>query len=98
MKPSPDRPTGQPIKLGKAALARYCFVGSVHANPCPVETCLARPFEWQTEHPRRDRLTILRGQFTLIRTQAERGIPVSIEAIARAERLARELEAEELAA
>ncbi len=47
--------------------------------------------------PRRDRHTILRGQLTVIRTRAEQGIPVSVEAIGRAERLARELEAEELA-
>jgi hypothetical protein len=45
-----------------------------------------------------DRLTILRGQLTIIRTRAENGIPLSVECIARAERLARELEAEELAA
>jgi hypothetical protein len=48
--------------------------------------------------PRRDKLTILRGQLTIIRMLAESGIPLSVEAIARAERLARELEAEELAA
>lgn len=48
--------------------------------------------------PWRDRLTILRGQLTIIRTRAENGIPVSVESIARAERVARELEAEELAA
>lgn len=48
--------------------------------------------------PWRDRLTILRGQLTIIRTRAEQGIPVSFESIARAEQLARGLEAEELAA
>jgi hypothetical protein len=48
--------------------------------------------------PWRDRLTILRGQLTIIRSRAESGIPVSVESIARAERVARELEAEELAA
>jgi hypothetical protein len=48
--------------------------------------------------PWRDRLTILRGQLTIIRTRAERGIPVSVESIARAERLARGLETEDLAA
>ncbi len=48
--------------------------------------------------PWRDRLTILRGQLTIIRTRAESGIPVSVESIARAERVARELEAEELGA
>jgi hypothetical protein len=48
--------------------------------------------------PWRDRLTILRGQLTIIRTRAESGISVSVESIARAERVARELEAEELAA
>lgn len=40
---------------------------------------------------------ILQGQLTLIRMRAERGIPVSVESIARAERLARTLEIEELA-
>jgi hypothetical protein len=47
--------------------------------------------------PRRDRLTILRGQLTLIRIRTENGIPVSVESIARAESVARSLEAEELA-
>ena len=46
--------------------------------------------------PRRDKITILRGQLTIIRMRAESGIPVSVESIARAERLARSLE--ELAA
>jgi len=49
------------------------------------------------ELPRRDRLTILRGQLTLIRSRAENGIPVSVESIARAESVARSLEAEALA-
>jgi hypothetical protein len=48
--------------------------------------------------PRRERLTILRGQLTLIRMRAERGIPVAVEAIGRAEQLARTLEAVEVAA
>lgn len=48
--------------------------------------------------PRPDRLTVLRGQLTLIRTRAEGGIPISVESIARAEQLARGLEAEELTA
>ena len=43
-----------------------------------------------------DEITILRGQLTIIRMRAEQGIPVSVECIARAERLARSLE--ELAA
>lgn len=46
--------------------------------------------------PWRDRLTILRGQLTIIRKQAESGSPVSVESIARAERMARSLESEEL--
>ena len=45
--------------------------------------------------PRCDKLTILRGQLTLIRMRAEQGIPVSVECIARAEKLARGLESEE---
>ncbi len=48
--------------------------------------------------PRRDKLATLRGQLTIIRIRAEQGIPVSVECIARAERLARSLESEELAA
>jgi hypothetical protein len=48
--------------------------------------------------PRRDKLTILRGQLTIIRMRAEQGIPVSVESIGMAERLARSLESEELAA
>jgi len=42
----------------------------------------------------RDRIVILRGQLTIIRTQAETGIPVSVESIARAEQLARSLSQE----
>ena len=52
----------------------------------------------RAELPRRDKITILRGQLTIIRTRAEQGIPVSVESIARAEDLARSLEPEELAA
>ena len=48
--------------------------------------------------PRRDRLAVLRGQLTIIRMRAERGIPVSVEAIARAENLARTLELPEVTA
>jgi hypothetical protein len=48
------------------------------------------------EIPRRERLTILRGQLTIIRMRAESGIPVSVEAIARAERIARSLEVNEV--
>jgi hypothetical protein len=50
------------------------------------------------EIPRRDRLTILRGQLTVLRMRAEQGIPVSVEAIAKAENLARTLEVFEVAA
>lgn len=45
----------------------------------------------------RDRIVVLRGQLTVIRMRAERGIPVSMESIGRAEELARSLESEELA-
>jgi hypothetical protein len=48
--------------------------------------------------PLRDRLTILRGQLTIIRMRAEQGISVSVETIARAERLAAALELFEVAA
>ena len=47
--------------------------------------------------PRRDRLTILRAQITLIRMRAEQGIPVSVESLARAEGVAWSLELEEVA-
>jgi hypothetical protein len=43
-------------------------------------------------------LTTLRGQLTLIRRRAETGIPVSVESIARTEKLARTLELYEVAA
>lgn len=46
--------------------------------------------------PRREKLTILRGQLTLIRCRAEHGIPVSVESIARAEELARGLQSTEV--
>ena len=45
--------------------------------------------------PWRDRLTILRGQLTIIRMRAEQGTQLSVECIARAEKLARGLESEE---
>lgn len=45
--------------------------------------------------PLRDKLTILRGQLTIIRMRAESGIPVSVESIAMAERVARSLELNE---
>jgi hypothetical protein len=45
--------------------------------------------------PRRDKLTILRGQLTVLRMRAERGIPVSVESIALAELVARSLEVNE---
>jgi hypothetical protein len=48
--------------------------------------------------PRSERLTVLRGQLTILRMRAEQGIPISVEAIARAEQLARTLELYEVAA
>jgi hypothetical protein len=48
--------------------------------------------------PRPERLTVLRGQLTILRMRAEQGIPISVEAIARAEKLARILELLEVAA
>jgi hypothetical protein len=47
---------------------------------------------------RAEKLTVLRGQMTLIRRRAETGIPVSVESLRRAEELARELELLEAAA
>ena len=54
--------------------------------------------EWPEENqlPQPARLTVLRGQLTLIRTQAENGLPVSVESIGRAEELARSLELNEV--
>lgn len=46
--------------------------------------------------PWRDRVAELRGQLTLIVHRAERGLPVSIESLARAERVARSLELAEV--
>jgi len=48
--------------------------------------------------PRRERLMILRGQLALIRLRFEHGIPLSVEALKRAERLACSLEQSEVAA
>jgi hypothetical protein len=48
--------------------------------------------------PTHDKITILRGQLTIIRTRAEQGFPVLVEAIARAEQLARILELGEVTA
>ena len=48
--------------------------------------------------PRPERLVVLRGQLTILRMRVEQGIPVSVEAIARAEQLARTLELYEVAA
>ena len=45
---------------------------------------------------RPERLTVLRGQLTILRMRAEQGIPVSVESIARAERVARNLELNEV--
>jgi len=47
--------------------------------------------------PRKDRLTALRGQITLLRHRCELGLPVMPDALAGAERVARSLELEEVA-
>jgi len=47
---------------------------------------------------RPERLTVLRGQLTLLRMRVEQGISISVQAIARAEQLARSLELHEVAA
>jgi hypothetical protein len=47
---------------------------------------------------RTDLMAMLRGQLTVILRRAESGVPISVEAIARAERVARTLEATELPA
>ncbi len=43
---------------------------------------------------RPERLTILRGQITLLRCRCEAGLPVTVNALAGAERIARSLELE----
>jgi len=43
-----------------------------------------------------DRLTILRGQITLLRCRCEVGLPVTVDALAAAERIACSLELEEV--
>jgi hypothetical protein len=48
--------------------------------------------------PLPERLTVLRGQLTILRMRAEQGFPLSVEAIARAEQLARTVELYEVAA
>jgi hypothetical protein len=48
--------------------------------------------------PRFERLIVLRAQLSLLRRRAEEGIPIAVEAIARAEQLARSLELLEVAA
>jgi hypothetical protein len=47
--------------------------------------------------PRPERITVLRGQLTVLRMRVEQGILVSVEALARAEQLARTLELYEVA-
>ena len=42
--------------------------------------------------PRPDRLTVLRGQITLLHHRCEAGLPVTVDALAGAERIARSLE------
>jgi hypothetical protein len=62
-----------------------------------IQVCLqVEPLD-RASLPRREMATVLRGQLTLLRTRAERGIPVSVESISRAENVARKLEAWELA-
>ena len=46
---------------------------------------------------RPERLVILRGQITLLRCRCEAGLPVTVDALAGAERIARTLELEEVA-
>lgn len=46
---------------------------------------------------RPERLTMLRGQLTLLRRRYEEEIPITIEPLARAERVARSLELDEMA-
>ena len=46
---------------------------------------------------RPEQLTILRGQITLLRHRCEAGLPVAVDALARAEGIARSLELEEVA-
>jgi hypothetical protein len=45
--------------------------------------------------PFRDKMTVLRGQLSNILAQAAQGIPIPVDCIARAEKLARSLESGE---
>jgi hypothetical protein len=47
--------------------------------------------EWLDELPRHDKLTMLRGYLTQLRNCCEAGKPITVEALATAERVAREL-------
>ena|SRR6185369_12795152 len=47
--------------------------------------------------PRPDRLAALRGQLTLLKHRCKAGLPVTVNALAGAERIARSLELEEIA-
>ena len=63
------------------------YRNTIH-SPSTVPELVSEP----TSLPPRDRAIVLRGQLTLLLAKAVRGIPVSFESLARAERLARGLE------
>lgn len=60
-----------------------------------VRVCIESPDA--RELPRPDRLALLRGQIALLRCRCEAGLPVTVDALAGAERIARSLELEEVA-
>jgi hypothetical protein len=71
----------KPEQLGSVRRGTQLITVQIHVEPLDGPAL-----------PWRDRIVILRGQLPVIRKRAERGIPVSIEAISRAEELARSLE------
>jgi len=46
--------------------------------------------------PRKDRIAALRGQITILRSRLENDLPVTLEAVVRAERVAKSLVLEDL--
>jgi hypothetical protein len=47
--------------------------------------------------PRPQKLSMLRGQITILRRRSEESIPITVDALERAERIARSLELQEVA-
>jgi len=76
--------------------AKLCNPENAKPQPASILGRTIRPSARESDLPRLDRIVILRGQLRLIRERAERGIPLSVETIRRAEDLASSLETDEL--